>query len=194
MTASGPLFEPAVPAGFRYQENFITSDDEVRLADEIASIEFSTFEMRGVVARRRAAFFGRSYDAAAASTPPLPAFLMPLRDKVARWANADAQAFAMALVNEYRPGAPIGWHRDAPQYGIVAGISLLSSCRMKFRRYVRPQDQPSSSSRRRSATHEILLERRSAYLMTGESRSVYEHHIPAVTTLRYSITLRTVRR
>ena len=193
MTASGPLFGAAVPAGFQYQDNFITSDDEVRLADEIASIEFSTFEMRGVVARRRVAFFGRSYDAAAASTPPLPAFLMPLRDKVARWANVDAQAFAMALINEYRPGAPIGWHRDAPQYGIVAGISLLSSCRMKFRRYLRPQAQPSPPGRRRSATHEILLERRSAYLMTGESRSAYEHHIPAVTTLRYSITFRTVR-
>ena len=192
MTASGSLFGAAVPAGFQYQDNFITSDDEVRLVDEIASIEFSTFEMRGVVARRRVAFFGRSYDAAAA-TPPLPAFLMPLRDKVARWANVDAQAFAMALINEYRPGAPIGWHRDAPQYGIVAGLSLLSSCRMKFRRYLRPQDQPSSSGRRRSATHEILLERRSAYLMTGESRSAYEHHIPAVTTLRYSITFRTVR-
>ena len=89
MTASGPLFGAAVPAGFQYQDNFITSDDEVRLADEIASIEFSTFEMRGVVARRRVAFFGRSYDAAAASTPPLPAFLMPLRDKVARWAHYD---------------------------------------------------------------------------------------------------------
>ena len=55
---------------------------------------------------------------------------MPLRDEVARWANVDVQAFAMALINEYRPGAPIGWHRDAPQYGIVAGISLLSSCRL----------------------------------------------------------------
>jgi DNA oxidative demethylase len=36
----------------------------------------------------------------------------------------------MALVNEYPPGAPIGWHRDAPQYGIVIGISLASTCRM----------------------------------------------------------------
>ena len=193
MTATGSLFGAAVPAGFQYQDNFITSDDEARLAGEIASIEFSTFEMRGVVARRRVAFFGRSYDAATASTPPLPAFLMPLRDKVARWANVDVQTFAMALINEYRPGAPIGWHRDAPQYGIVAGISLLSSCRMKFRPYLRPDAQPSPAGRRRSATHEILLERRSAYLMTGESRSDYEHHIPAVTTLRYSITFRTVR-
>ena len=47
------------------------------------------------------------------------------------WAGIDEDAFAMALINEYPPGAPIGWHRDAPQYGIVAGVSLLSSCRMR---------------------------------------------------------------
>src|SRR5947208_631206 len=98
-----------------------------------------------------------------------------------------------SLINEYPPGAPIGWHRDAPQYDIVAGISLLSSCRMKFRPYVRPDARPSAEGVRRIATHEIHLERRSAYLMTGESRNAYEHHIPAVTTLRYSITFRTVR-
>lgn len=193
MTGGGSLFDVDVPDGFQYRSDFISSEEEALLADEIASIEFSTFEMRGVVARRRVAFFGRTYDAAVVSTSPLPAFLMPLRDKVAVWANVDAQTFAMALINEYPPGAPIGWHRDAPQYGIVAGISLLSSCRMKFRPYVRPQRKSTTPGRRRSATHEVHLERRSAYLMTGESRSGYEHHIPAVTTLRYSITFRTVR-
>jgi alkylated DNA repair dioxygenase AlkB len=193
MTAGGSLFDVDVPDGFQYRNDFITSEEEALLADEIASIEFSTFEMRGVAARRRVAFFGRTYDAAGVSTSPLPAFLMPLRDKVAVWANVDAQTFAMALINEYPPGAPIGWHRDAPQYGIVAGISLLSSCRMTFRPYVRPPGQSTMPGRRRFATHEVHLERRSAYLMTGESRSGYEHHIPAVTTLRYSITFRTVR-
>jgi alkylated DNA repair dioxygenase AlkB len=98
----------------------------------------------------------------------------------------------MALINEYRPGAPIGWHRDAPQYDIVAGISLLSACRMRFRPYVRPVSGAPMQARR-TATHEIALERRSAYLMTGESRNAYEHHIPAVTELRYSITFRTLR-
>jgi alkylated DNA repair dioxygenase AlkB len=111
-----------------------------------------------------------------------------------RWRCGQAwmRAFAMALINEYRPGAPIGWHRDAPQYDIVAGISLLSACRMKFRPYVRPNARPSTQGRR-TATHEILLERRSAYLMRGEARNAYEHHIPDVATLRYSITFRTVR-
>jgi len=189
----GPLFDVDVPSGFEYRCDFVTSNDEALLVEGIAGVEFSTFEMRGVVARRRVAFFGRSYDAGSALTQPLPSFLVPLRDKVAAWAGVDGPAFAMALVNEYPPGAPIGWHRDAPQYDIVAGISLLSSCRMKFRPYVRPTAQPSAERRRRTATHEITLERRSAYLMTGASRNAYEHHIPAVAALRYSVTFRTLR-
>ena len=191
--ADGRLFDGDVPAGFQYRQDFITSDEEAALADEIARVEFSTFEMRGVVARRRVAFFGRSYDAGGASTPPMPEFLMPLRGAIAAWAKLDPDAFAMALINEYRPGAPIGWHRDAPQYGIVAGVSLLSSCRMKFRPYVRPGARASAQGARRIATHVMLLERRSAYVMTGESRNAYEHHIPAASALRYSITFRTLR-
>jgi alkylated DNA repair dioxygenase AlkB len=190
---AGSLFDVSVPNGFQYRDEFITGDDEAALVDEIARLEFSTFEMRGVVARRRVAFFGRSYDRNGSLMSPLPAFLMPLRAKVEAWASVDAGAFAMALINEYPPGAPIGWHRDAPQYDIVAGISLLSSCRMKFRPYGWPHAPTSARDRRRIATHAIALERRSAYLMTGESRNAYEHHIPAVTALRYSITFRTRR-
>ena len=98
----------------------------------------------------------------------------------------------MALINEYRPGSPIGWHRDAPQYDIVAGISLLSDCRMKFRPY-RSSASPAPTSSRRSATSEIVLARRSAYLMTQESRTEYEHQIPPVGELRYSVTFRSLR-
>jgi alkylated DNA repair dioxygenase AlkB len=190
--ANGRLFEADYPPGFQYRVGFISSDDEAALAAQIANLEFATFEMRGVAARRRVAFFGSSYDAGGALASPLPAFLEPLRDRVAAWARVDADAFAMALINEYRPGAPIGWHRDAPQYGIVGGISLLSACRMKFRPYVRPKDLVLLKGPR-ITTHEVDLEQRSAYLMTGESRDGYEHHIPAVTTLRYSVTFRTVR-
>ena len=189
----GALFDVDLPSGFHYRDDFIARDEEVSLAGEIARLEFSNFEMRGVVARRRVAFFGRSYDAGATISPPLPEFLLPLRDKIAAWAGVDPDAFAMALINEYRPGAPIGWHRDAPQYDIVAGISLLSSCLMKFRPYVRPDARLPAEGGRRTATHAITLERRSAYLMTGASRNAYEHHIPAVTALRHSITFRTVR-
>jgi alkylated DNA repair dioxygenase AlkB len=191
--AGGPLFEADVTKGFEYRPDFITPDEETVLAENIARLEFSTFEMRGVVARRRVAFFGSSYDTGTAVTPTLPDFLLPLRGKIASWANVDAGTFAMALINEYPAGAPIGWHRDAPHYAMVAGVSLLSPCRMKFRPYAPPGPRPVTEGRRRTATHEIALERRSAYLMTGESRNSYEHHIPAVTALRYSVTFRTLR-
>ena len=190
MARSPGLFEHDLPPGLHYRDDFITEAEEREWLDAIADIAFSDFEMRGVVARRRVAFFGQSYDRMAAG--PLPAFLLPIRARVAQWANVDAHAFAMALINEYRPGSPIGWHRDAPQYDIVAGISLLSPCRMKFRPY-RSAAKPEPQSGRRSATHEIVLARRSAYLMTHESRTAYEHHIPPVTDLRYSVTFRTLR-
>jgi alkylated DNA repair dioxygenase AlkB len=148
--------------------------------------------MRGVVARRRVKFYGRAYDLARGPEEPIPPFLFPVRDRLAEWADVAPTAFAMALINEYRAGAPIGWHRDAPQYGITAGVSLLSACRMKLRVYVAPKDQAGRTIPRRT-THEIQLLPRSGYLITGAARQDYEHSIPAVEQLRYSITFRTLR-
>ena len=190
MTPAGRLFGDDAPAGFHYRADFVTEVEESTLLAAIASITFSAFEMRGVVARRRVAFFGESYDRAEAQ--PFPDFLFPLRARIAGWARVEPDAFAMALINEYPAGAPIGWHRDAPQYDIVAGLSLLSECRMRFR----PYRSPAATSRaegKRVATHDVTLERRSAYLLTGEARTSYEHHIPAVADRRYSVTFRTLR-
>ena len=185
-----PLFSPDYPSGFQYRADFISASDEAGLVASIGSVTFVDFELRGVIARRRVAFFGESYDRSAAAS--IPAFLLPLRAAVAEWAQVEPDAFAMVLINEYRPGSPIGWHRDAPQYGIVAGVSLLAPCRMKFRPYVRPSAQSPGSPRRR-ATHEFRLEPRSVYVMKDKARMDYEHHIPPVAALRYSITFRTLR-
>ena len=89
MAASPSLFERDLPLGFHYREDFITDADERVLLEAIADVAFSDFEMRGVVARRRVAFFGQSYDRAAAG--PLPAFLLPLRAKIAQWAGVDSE-------------------------------------------------------------------------------------------------------
>lgn len=187
------LFEPDFPDGFQYRDDFVNVDEEASLLQDIRQIEFSNFTLRGVVARRRVAFFGMSYDD---GTParPIPQFLLPLRATAAAWAGVHPDAFAMALINEYPPGAPIGWHRDAPQYDITAGISLLSSCRMRFRPYVPPRAARSAGRHRpRRATCAVTLPPRSAYLITGPSRRDYEHSIPAVTAMRYSVTFRTLR-
>jgi alkylated DNA repair dioxygenase AlkB len=86
------------------------------------------------------------------------------------------------LLTEYPPGAPIGWHRDAPGFGIIVGISLLSACRMRFRRGAAPGTERLS----------VPLEPRSAYVLSGPARSEWQHSIPEVDTLRYSITFRTL--
>jgi alkylated DNA repair dioxygenase AlkB len=179
------------PDGFCCVDDFISPDEETQLRRRLAEVAFSNFEMRGAVARRRVAFFGLSYEAAAAS--PIPDFLLPLRDRAAAWAELDPAAFVMALINEYPAGAPIGWHRDAPRYDIVVGVSLLSACHMRFRPYVPPGASSAAGSARRTSTHDVLLEPRSAYVLRGASRTGYEHHIPAVASLRYSITFRTLR-
>jgi hypothetical protein len=193
MAAAGSLFGADLPPGFLHQDDFLSTAEEEVLAERINGIEFATFEMRGVIAKRRVAFFGASYDRGDQPSPPIPEFLSPIRAKLADFAGAKAEQFAMALINEYRPGAPIGWHRDAPQYGIVAGVSLLSACRMRLRPYLSPPEAAANKVRR-IATHEIELLPRSAYVMKGEARSAYEHSIPAVAELRYSITFRTLRK
>src|SRR5689334_11511244 len=96
-------FDEPLPAGFRYEDDFLAPDDAAALAARIAGLTFANFEMRGVVARRRVAFFGEAYDEARAASP-WPDFLAALRDRVAAWAGLAPAAFVMALVNEYRPG------------------------------------------------------------------------------------------
>lgn len=187
----GSLFPEDLPDGFRYEADFLTREDEAALLEHVRGVTFGNFEMRGVVARRRVAFFGAAYDASR-PTAPMPPFLEPLRRRTAAWAGVAPDAFAMALINEYRPGAPIGWHRDAPQYELIAGISLLARCRMRLRPYVSPRELAAPGGRRRSATHEIELAPRSAYVIAGEARRAYEHSIRPVDTLRYSITFRTL--
>jgi hypothetical protein len=192
MSVPGQLFGADTPPGFEYRDDFLSVAEEAGLVDHINHIEFANFEMRGVVAKRRVAFFGASYDRGDGPSPPIPEFLWPVRERLAKWANVDANDFAMALINEYREGSPIGWHRDAPQYDIVAGLSLLSPCTMRFRPYLSPKEAASTTTRR-VTTHEITLMPRSAYIISAEARSKFEHSIPAVAELRYSITFRTLR-
>ena len=104
--------------------------------------------------------------------------------RAARVAGMDAAELSEALVTEYSPGAAIGWHRDAPGFGGVVGVSLLSSCRFRFRR----------GATRAWETTDLLLRPRSIYVLTGPARSEWQHSIPAVSELRYSITFRTMTR
>ncbi|QEC52556.1 alpha-ketoglutarate-dependent dioxygenase AlkB [Anseongella ginsenosidimutans] len=94
--------------------------------------------------------------------------------------------FAEVLVTEYPPGAVINWHRDAPPFDVIAGVSLLSNADFRFRPY-------DKNKRGRQHIMRMNLERRSLYIIQGEARSEWEHSIAPVTEPRYSVTLRTLR-
>jgi alkylated DNA repair dioxygenase AlkB len=186
------LFDAAqeLPHGLLYQPDFLTREEESALLAAIAPLPLREAKFREYFAKRRVAHFhgtdgAPAYDdggADAFTSGPLPDFLMAVRDKVARRLAIEPEAFVHALVSEYRPGTPIGWHRDKPQYGIVAGISLASAARMRWRPYAH-QD----------AQHTVSLELapRSLYVMREAIRWQWQHSMPPVQALRYSITLRT---
>jgi alkylated DNA repair protein (DNA oxidative demethylase) len=176
----------AAPPGFVYRPEFLSEAEERDLVARLRVIEFSAVKMRGAVARRRTAHFGWLYGYETwriEPGPPIPEFLLPLRTRAAELASVVAEELVEVLLTEYSPGAGIGWHRDAPMFGIVAGISLLGGCRFRFER---GQDAERE-------TRAVTLAPRSAYLITGEARYAWRHSIPPMKELRYSVTFRTLR-
>ena len=173
----------SLPQGFRYQADFITAAQERMLAGWISGLPRKPFEFRGYLGSRRVSSFGYRYayaKRAVETAAPLPAPLLPLREMVAGFAGQAPPAFVQALVTEYAPGAPIGWHRDKSEFGDVAGVSLLSPARLRFRR-------PSGSGWERRGQ---LLAPRSGYLLSGAARQVWDHGIPPQEQLRYSVAFR----
>jgi alkylated DNA repair dioxygenase AlkB len=178
---SGPA-----PGGFRYAAEVLPRDEERELVARIADLPLREFEFHGYAAKRRVLSFGWHYDFGERTlheAERLPAFLRPLRDRAAVFAGLEPEALQHALVTEYRPGAAIGWHRDKGVFGDVIGISLLAPCVFRLRR----KDGP------RWERYSLEAEPRSAYLLHGPSRTEWEHSIPAVDALRYSITFRSLR-
>lgn len=177
------------PAGLVYRDAFIAPDEEAGLVERVQALPVAEARYREYTAKRRTASFGYGYDFTSnrlQPAPPLPDFLLPLRERVARLAGVAPEAFVQGLVTEYRPGTPIGWHRDVPPFGVVAGISLVNACRLRFRPY-----PPSRTTNR--AGFELTLAPRSAYVLKDAIRWEWQHAIPDVPAQRWSITFRTLR-
>jgi alkylated DNA repair dioxygenase AlkB len=182
------LFEvgQSLPLGFKYQAHLLSAHEEQLLVEQLAVLPLRAFEFRGYLGKRRVISFGWQYDfnkGALRKADEIPSFLLPLRDGVARFAGTAPSDLRQVLVTEYAPGAGIGWHRDKPMFDQVVGISLLSPCLLRFRRRLDPAWERVS----------LTAEPRSAYLLQGPSRMEWEHSIPAVDGLRYSVTFRSFK-
>ena len=173
------------PEGFRYQKNIITENEESELVLHIKGLPLKEFEFQGYLAKRRTISFGWHYQFGAEAllkTNPIPEFLLPVRDRAAAFVGIAPNNLPHVLVTEYSPGTPIGWHRDKAVFDDVVGVSLLSRSLFRLRRKI-------STGWER---YTQILDPRSAYLLRGPVRREWEHSIPEVEMLRYSITFRSL--
>ena len=179
------LFDAPLVPGLGFVEDFIAPADESELIANIEALDLSPFRFQGWTGKRLTRTFGWRYnfdDRSFAPVDPIPDWLLPLHHRAARFANFASGEFVHALVTRYDPGAPIGWHRDRPQFGEVVGVSLGSAATLRFRRR--------SGSGFQRASLELLP--RSAYHLSGEARWDWEHSIAPAERLRFSITFRTL--
>ena len=191
--AQQELFESTrrLPDGFRYEREFVSAQEEASLVAAIADLPLEEARYKDYTAKRRTVSYGYEYDFgrnALDTAPGMPDCLLPLREKVAGWLELPAEALVHGLVSEYRAGTPLGWHRDVPDFEVIAGVSLGGPARMRLRPY-----RPGERNRRQDVIA-LELEPRSVYSMRGGARWGWQHCIAPTPGLRYSITFRTARR
>jgi alkylated DNA repair dioxygenase AlkB len=189
--SSDTLFplEPLYPAGFLYEPHFITPEEERELLAVVTSMELRPMLFQGYEAKRKVASFGYDWSfehRKLSKGKEIPAAFEALMVKVATHLSLGKEAFAELLVTGYTEGSVINWHRDAPPFALIAGISLLSDCTFRFR----PHEKEKQT---RKAIISLPVQRRSLYCMQGPARSDWQHSITPVKETRYSVTLRTLR-
>lgn len=173
--------------GLRYQSDFLSRAEEAQLLEVIGTLPLHPAKYKEYLARRQVVSFGGSYDFETNTLRPglaLDERLVPLRDRVATWLGVSPQKLVQVLVAEYAPGAPLGWHRDVPDFEVVAGVSLGNDAVLRFRPY------PPDDAAKRHAV-QLTVAPRSIYKMAGAARWGWQHCVPPVKARRWSITFRT---
>jgi alkylated DNA repair dioxygenase AlkB len=122
----GPVF----PDGFSYVPHFITKDEEEELLKAFLKTELKKFVFKRYEAKRKVQSFGKDWSFDRRFYQQARKF--PKRSnliaKVASHLSIKKEDFAELLLTEYPIESVINWHRDAPPFDLIAGISLLSNC------------------------------------------------------------------
>ena len=176
--------KPLIP-GLAYQPELIGTMQEQALIECLARLDVAPFRFLGWTGKRKTKSFGWRYDFDDSSfTPaePVPAWLEPLRNRAAAFADVVPTDFHHVLIARYDPGAGIGWHKDRDVFEQVVGMSLGTPATLRFR-------QRTGVGFRRAR---LEVAPRSAYLLSGAARWEWEHRITPGDHLRFSITFRTL--
>jgi alkylated DNA repair dioxygenase AlkB len=186
LTEQLALFSPTTgaPEGLRYAAEFISPAIERELIGQVSGLPLKPFQFGAFEGKRRVASFGFRYDYTLRrmqGAGPIPGWLGPLIGMVEAFGGPSTRV-QQVLCTEYDAGVGIGWHRDKPPFDGIFGLSLGSPCKFRFRK-------PAGEKWQR---YTLDAEPRSLYMMSGESRQLWEHSIPAVEAPRYSITFRTM--
>ena len=179
------LFRMPVVAGFDQADAIVTPEEEAALIARIDAADLAPFRFQGWLGKRLTQSYGWRYDfdtARLSQGDPLPAWLLPLRDRAAAFAGLAAEEFVHALLIRYDPGAGIGWHRDRPQFEHVVGVSLGNPATLRLRRRTERGFERASAE----------LAPRSIYHLAGEVRHDWEHSITPMDVPRWSITFRSL--
>lgn len=174
------------PAGLRYEAEFISEATEKELISRISQLPLQPFQFGAFEGKRRVASFGFRYDydlKKLQEADPIPGWLTSVIACVEDFGELPAGSVRQILCTEYDEGVGIGWHRDKPQFDQIFGLSLRASCKLRFRR----------AANEKWERFTLAAEPRSLYMISGGSRQLWEHSIPAVEQRRYSITFRTMR-
>ena len=129
MTAMQDLFNAPLLPGLATQDDFVTSAEEQALIAAINAADLSPYQFHGWTGKRMTVAYGWSYDFDAGQLrrgDPLPDWLIPFRDRVARFAGQKPDEFAQALADPLRSGC--GYRLAQGPSGVRACCRPVARC------------------------------------------------------------------
>jgi alkylated DNA repair dioxygenase AlkB len=185
MSLEADLFAGSLLPGLSQADDIVSPEEEQALIAAIDAAALAPFRFHQWEGKRLTTSYGWHYDfdgGGLTPSDPIPEWLLPLRERAARFAGLAPDELVQSLLIRYDPGAGIGWHRDRPVFGHVLGISLGARAVMRFRH------RRAGGFERASAP----LAPRSIYRLTGAARHAWEHSIAPMEATRWSITFRSL--